>query len=140
VLEHWAIQAQKPRRSRKGFAVLSEPPADDGDGDRHGDDDGRPGLPLSNARLGMLMFGAETMFWLTIGRFGVSSPIKRPADLPSLPVGVTSINTFASSMRPHYVARPACHTHRTAQSAIRFGVYGFLGVAFLTIQAMNGCS
>ena len=40
------------------------PPDDFGHGDGHGDDEGRPAPPLSNARLAMLMLlGTETMFF-----------------------------------------------------------------------------
>src|SRR5262245_60462791 len=75
-----------------------EPP-DDGDGDRHGDDDDRRGTSLNNARLGMLIFlGAETMFFAgLLGAFlvyRVANETWPPMSMPRLPVEVTGINTL----------------------------------------------
>ena len=76
-----------------------EPPDDYGDGDRHGDDDDQRGAPLSNARLGMLIFlGAETMFFAgLVGAFLVYRTANEtwpPMSMPHLPVQVTGINTL----------------------------------------------
>ena len=72
MLEQWRDTGSEAGTLTQGPPpFFPEPPGDDGDGDRHGDDDGRPGPPLSNAWLGMLMFlGAETMFFAgLIGSF-----------------------------------------------------------------------
>src|SRR5262250_1552958 len=76
-----------------------EPPDDDDDGDRHGDDDDHRGTPLSNARLGMLIFlGAETMFFAgLVGAFLVYRMANEPwppMAMPNLPVEVTGVNTL----------------------------------------------
>jgi heme/copper-type cytochrome/quinol oxidase subunit 3 len=118
-----------------------EPPDDDGDGDRHGDDDGYSGPPLSNARLGMLMFlGAETMFFAgLIGSFlvfRVATQMWPPPTLPSLPVGVTGINTLILllSAITMWRAQRAIRTGQR-QGGIRFlGYTVLLGAAFLGIQ------
>ena len=118
-----------------------EPPGDDGDGDRHGDDDRRPEPPLSNAWLGMLMFlGAETMFFAgLIGSFlvfRVANQTWPPLALPSLPVGVTGANTLIllCSAITMWCAQRAIRAGQH-QRGLRFlGSTGLLGVAFLAIQ------
>jgi heme/copper-type cytochrome/quinol oxidase subunit 3 len=118
-----------------------EPPGDDGDGDRHGDDDGRPDPPLSNAWLGMLMFlGAETMFFAgLIGSFlvfRVANQTWPPPTLPSLPVGVTGINTgiLLLSAITMWRAQRAIRTGQHQAGVCFLGYTIFLGVAFLSIQ------
>jgi cytochrome c oxidase subunit III len=142
VLEHWSDTGSEATTLPQGPPpFFPEPPHDDGDGDRHGDDDGRPGPPLSNARLGMLMFlGAETMLFAgLIGSFlvfRVANQTWPPPTLPSLPVGVTGINTLIL-LYSALTMRRAQRAIRTGQrqSGIRFlGYTVFLGVAFLTIQ------
>src|SRR5215217_2821542 len=76
-----------------------EPPDDDGDGDRYGDDHDHRSTPLSNARLGMLIFlGAETMFFAgLVGAFLVyrmANVTWPPMAMPRLPVAVTGVNTL----------------------------------------------
>src|SRR5438128_5268812 len=95
-----------------------EPPDDDGDGDRHGDDDDHHGAPLSNARLGMLVFlGAETMFFAgLVGAFLVyrmANETWPPMAMPRLPVVVTGINTL--------ILLYSAVTIRLANRAIRLG-------------------
>ena len=118
-----------------------EPPDDDGDGDRHGDDDDHRGTPLSNARLGMLVFlGAETMFFAgLVGAFLVyrmANETWPPMSMPRLPVEVTGINTL--------ILLYSASTMWRANRAIRLGqqqqlrrmlLYtAVLGLVFLTIQ------
>ena len=103
--------------------------------------DGRQEPPVSNARLGMLMFlGAEAMFFGgLIGAFLVfrlGSTTWPPAGQPYLPVGVTGFNTV--------VLLFSAYTMRCAIGAIRAGnrqglvrsllVTALLGVIFLGVQ------
>jgi len=81
-------------------------------------DDGRWGPPVSNARLGMLMFlGAEAMFFAgLIGAFLVfrfGSVMWPPPGQPYLPVGVTGVNTA--------ILLFSAYTMRRALLAIRGG-------------------
>src|SRR5262249_16526120 len=118
-----------------------EPPDDDGDGDRHGDDDDHRGTPLSNARLGMLIFlGAETMFFAgLVGAFLVyrmANETWPPMTMPRLPVEVTGINTL--------ILLYSAVTMWLANRAIRLGQQralapmllrtAVLGVVFLVVQ------
>jgi len=103
--------------------------------------DGRPGQPVSNARLGMLIFlGAEAMFFAgLIGAFLVfrfGSEAWPPPGQPVLPVGVTGVNTV--------ILLCSAYTMRSALGAIRGanrnGLVGWLlitallGATFLGIQ------
>jgi len=118
-----------------------EPPDDDGNGDRHGDDDDHRGASLSNARLGMLIFlGAETMFFAgLLGAFivyRVANETWPPMSMPRLPVEVTGINTL--------ILLYSASTMWRANRAIRLGQQqalrrmlrntAVLGVIFLTVQ------
>ena len=94
-----SVEEKLPGRSQtQGPPPFSpEPPDDFGDGDSSGDDFSGP--PLSNARVGMLVFlGAETMFFAglisTFLVFRLGHQIWPPAALPRLPVEVTGINTL----------------------------------------------
>src|SRR5215831_9187266 len=105
-------------RSQGPPPFAPEPPDDDGDGDRHGDDDDHRGTPLSNARLGMLIFlGAETMFFAgLVGAFLVyrmANETWPPMTMPRLPVEVTGVNTL--------ILLYSAATMRLAHRAIRFG-------------------
>lgn len=124
---------------------IPDPPDDedgdwhDEDGDRH--DDGQDESPLSNARVGMLLFlAAETMFFAAlIGAFLVyrlANPTWPPPALPRLPVLVTGVNTL--------ILLYSAVTMWQAQRLIRTGVQQqgvrlllftwILGVTFLLIQ------
>lgn len=118
-----------------------EPPDDFGGGDdRHGDD-GQSGRPLSNARLGMMMFlGAESMFFAgLIGAFlvfRVANQTWPPPTFPKLPILITGVNTL-------FLLYSAL-TMQQALKAIRRGLQGrgiyllmltaVFGVVFLAIQ------
>jgi heme/copper-type cytochrome/quinol oxidase subunit 3 len=118
-----------------------EPPDDYGHGDRHGDDDDQRGAPLSNARLGMLIFlGAETMFFAgLVGAFLVYRTANEtwpPMSMPRLPAEVTGINTL--------ILLYSAATMWRASRAIRVGQQqeltrmllhtAILGVVFLSVQ------
>jgi cytochrome c oxidase subunit III len=131
--------AVRPRT--QGPPPFSPEPPDDGDGDRYGDDDDRRGTPLSNARLGMLIFlGAETMFFAgLIGAFvvyRVANETWPPMSMPRLPAEVTGLNTF--------ILLYSAATMWLANRAIRRGQQqtltrmllrtAVLGVIFLMVQ------
>lgn len=118
-----------------------EPPDGPDGGGPHGDDDGSSGSPISNARLGMIMFlGAETMFFAgLIGSFlvfRVANEPWPPPTFPRLPIVVTGINTL--------LLLYSAVTMWQAQQAIRTGwqrrgvrlllATAILGVTFLAIQ------
>ena len=129
------------RTRPQGPPPFSPEPPDDGDGDRYGDDDDHRGTPLSNARLGMLIFlGAETMFFAgLVGAFLVyrmANETWPPMSMPLLPVGVTGINTL--------ILLCSAATMWRANRAIRIGQQqtltrmllrtAVLGVIFLMVQ------
>ncbi len=104
-------------------------------------DDHRGEPPVSNARLGMLMFlGAEVMFFAgLIGAFLVlrlGSTIWPPPGQPYLPVGVTGVNTA--------ILLFSAYTMHRAVRAIRGGnrqglvswllITALLGMIFLGVQ------
>lgn len=118
-----------------------DPPDGPDDGDPFGDDDGSHDPPISNARLGVLMFlGAETMFFAgLIGSFlvfRVANTTWPPPMFPRLPILVTGVNTL--------LLLYSAVTMWTALQAIRSGamprcvrflsITAVLGVVFLAIQ------
>jgi heme/copper-type cytochrome/quinol oxidase subunit 3 len=118
-----------------------KPPDDSDGGDRHGDGDDHGGPPLSNGRLGMLIFlAAETMFFAgLIGAFlmyRISNQVWPPPTLPRLPIFVTGINTI--------ILLYSAITMWRAQRMIRTGVQHrgasllsltcVLGIIFLAVQ------
>jgi cytochrome c oxidase subunit 3 len=117
-----------------------EPPDDSGHDGWPGDDHGQTRPPLSNGRLGMLMFlGAETMFFAgLVGAFlvfRVASQAWPPPTLPSLPVMTTGFNTLILL----YSAVTMWHAQRAIRMARRHGMRfltltALLGVTFLVIQ------
>src|SRR5919199_2393775 len=118
-----------------------EPPDDDGDGDRHGDDDDHRGTPLSNARLGMLVFlGAETMFFAgLVGAFLVyrmANETWPPMSMPRLPVEVTGLNTLILlySATTMWRANRALRNGQQQQLRRMLLYTAVLGLVFLTIQ------
>jgi heme/copper-type cytochrome/quinol oxidase subunit 3 len=141
-LERWRNGRAKTGVLTQGPPPFSpEPPDDFGDGDHHGDEAGRPGPPISNARLGMVMLlGAETMFFAgLIGAFLVfrlANQTWPPPTLPSLPVGVTGLNTLILL----YSALTMWHAQRairmeSRQRGVRLLLFTvLLGVTFLAIQ------
>ncbi len=117
------------------------PPDDDGDGGRYDDDGGPRGTPLSNARLGLLIFlGAETMFFAgLVGAFLVyrlANETWPPMAMPRLPVEITGLNTL--------ILLYSAWTMAAANRAMRYGEgqratrlllrTALLGVTFLLVQ------
>ena len=118
-----------------------EPPDDDGDGDRHGDDDDHRSTPLSNARLGMLIFlGAETMFFAgLVGAFLVyrmANETWPPMAMPRLPVEVTGVNTLILlySAATMWLANRAIRLGQQQTLARMLLRTAVLGVVFLVVQ------
>ncbi len=97
--------------------------------------------PISNARLGMVIFLAfESMFFAALIAaylvFRVRTTIWPPSDLPQLPLAVTWMNTgvlFASvfTMR---LARAAHRAGRRDELARTLLATGLLGTVFLAVQ------
>jgi len=118
-----------------------EPPDDRGGDGPHGDDGQQHRPPISNARLGMIMFlGAESMFFAgLIGAFLVyrlSHETWPPLTLPRLPIAITGVNTLillysAVSM---WRAQGLLRTARQAEGVRLLLLTVVLGVIFLGIQ------
>ncbi|MFQ5960839.1 MAG: heme-copper oxidase subunit III [Candidatus Methylomirabilales bacterium] len=103
--------------------------------------DGPARRPISNARLGMLIFlGAEAMFFAgLIGAFLVfrlGSATWPPAGQPYLPVGVTGVNTVILLLSAYTMRRAV----RAIRGGNRQGLVGWLlmtallGTIFLGVQ------
>ena len=139
----------RPREARDDRAPdrrerLPGPPArHDGNGD--GEPEPSPGgLPLSNARLGMLMlFGGETMFFggLVIAflqlRLGVA--VWPPPGQPRLPIGLTGVNTLVLLASSWTLARALRAVRAGDQAELLRGLgwtWG-LGALFLVIQGVE---
>jgi len=141
-LENLAEDAVAVRTRTQGPPPFSpEPPDDYGDGDRPGDDDDHPGAPLSNARLGMLIFlGAETMFFAgLVGAFLVyrtANATWPPMAMPRLPVEVTGVNTLILlySAATMWLASRAIRLGQQQQLARMLLRTAVLGVVFLIVQ------
>ena len=138
------VTTEVPLRPQGPPPFFPEPPDDFGDGDRYGDGDERSGPPLSNARLGLLIFlGAETMFFSgLIGTFLVfrlAHEVWPPASLPRLPIVVTGVNTL--------ILLYSAYTMWRANRAIRAGAHRdavnmllattVLGGTFLVVQGFE---
>jgi heme/copper-type cytochrome/quinol oxidase subunit 3 len=123
------------------------PPAPPARHDGNGDGESRPGseaLPLSNARLGMLMLlGGETMFFgglvIAFLQLRLGAPEWPPPGQPRLPIGLTAVNTLvllASSWTLVRALRAVRADDRT--SFVRWlGWTWGLGVLFLVIQSIE---
>jgi heme/copper-type cytochrome/quinol oxidase subunit 3 len=118
-----------------------DPPDGPDDGEPFGDDDGRQDSPMSNARLGMMMFlGAETMFFAgLIGSFlvfRVANSTWPPLMFPKLPIVVTGVNTLLLlySAVTMWMAQRALRSGMM-QRCVQFLLYtALLGTVFLAIQ------
>lgn len=119
----------------------SDPPDSPGDDEPFGDDGEPRGVPINNARLGMIMLlGAETMFFAgLVGSFlvfRVANTMWPPPMFPQLPVLVTGVNTLFLL----YSAVTMCLAQRAIQlgEVTRCGrmllVTLGLGLLFLGIQ------
>lgn len=118
-----------------------EPPGGSGGDDRFGDDDDHAGRPLSNAKLGLLIFlAAETMFFAGLIAsflvFRVPTEVWPPATLPRLPLGVTGVNTLIllASALTMWRAKTAIQSGRQHRLVRMLLVTAALGVTFLLVQ------
>jgi heme/copper-type cytochrome/quinol oxidase subunit 3 len=123
------------------------PPAPPAHHDGNGDGEPRPssdGLPLSNARLGMLMLlGGETMFFgglvIAFLQLRLGAPVWPPPGQPRLPLGLTAVNTLillASSwalVRALRAVRSGDHASLWRWLSWTWG----LGALFLVIQGIE---
>ena len=140
-LEGLVVDPVDVRARPQGPPPFSPEPPDDGDGDRYGDDGDHRSTPLSNARLGMLVFlGAETMFFAgLVGAFlvyRIANEPWPPMAMPNLPVEVTGLNTL--------ILLYSAATMWLANRAIRLGQQqtltrmllrtAVLGIVFLVVQ------
>jgi cytochrome c oxidase subunit III len=136
-----AVEATAERRARTQGPppFFPEPPDDFDGGDSSGDDFSGP--PISNARVGMLVFlGAETMFFAglisTFLVFRLGHQVWPPAALPRLPVEVTGINTLILLGSAYTMWRALRAIRLAAQHRfVRMLLYTVvLGMVFLGIQ------
>jgi cytochrome c oxidase subunit III len=115
--------------------------------DRNGDGEPRPGsegLPISNARLGMLMLlGGETMFFggLVIAflhlRLGAS--VWPPPGQPRLPIGLTAVNTLILLASSWALVRAGRAVRADDRAGLVRGLswtWG-LGALFLVVQGVE---
>jgi len=100
-----------------------------------------PGLPISNARLAMVIFLAfETMLFAAFIAaflvFRLSATAWPPADLPSLPIAVTWLNTFVLIASGYAMSRAVRGLRRADQRQLERGLMaaGILGSLFLAVQ------
>lgn len=117
------------------------PPDERGGGGPHGDDEQRQQPPISNARLGMMMFlGAETMFFAGLmGAFLVyrlSNATWPPLALPRLPIVITGVNTsiLLYSAVSMWRAQGLLRSGRQTEGVRFLLLTAALGVIFLSIQ------
>ena len=97
--------------------------------------------PISNARLGMVIFlGAEMMFFVgLIGAFitfRLGSPIWPPVDQPRLPIGVTGVNTAILLFSAYWMFRALRAPRQGNQQGLAVGLLttALLGTIFLGVQ------
>ena len=97
--------------------------------------------PISNARIGMVIFLAfESMFFAALIAayliFRLRTAIWPPADLPSLPLVVTWINTGVLALSAYTMARAraAQRAGQRSQLEHRLAATALLGSLFLVVQ------
>ena len=124
-------------RSESPPPVFPAPPfGDDGDGR-----DDRPEPPISNARLGVILFiGAEGMFFAGLLSaflvFRTGSTVWPPPFQPRLPIVVTAVNTCIllwSSYTMHRALR-AIRRGNAVELVDWLAVTALLGIIFLSVQ------
>jgi heme/copper-type cytochrome/quinol oxidase subunit 3 len=141
VMEKTDDTLEKLRTLPAGPPFGPRPPQGPDDGEPHGDDDDAGGAPISNARLGMMMFlGAETMFFAgLVGSFLVfrfAHATWPPPTFPQLPIVVTGINTLflLYSAITMWQAQQLMRDDMRQQSVRMLGYTAILGILFLVIQ------
>ena len=143
VLDLEVRSRERRRAPERGGRPPDPPRRHAGNGD--GDPPPRPeGLPLSNARLGMLMLlGGETMFFggliVAFLQLRLGAPVWPPPGQPRLPVGLTAMNTLvllASSWALVRALRAARADDRAGLARWLGWTWG-LGALFLVIQGVE---
>jgi heme/copper-type cytochrome/quinol oxidase subunit 3 len=145
------LDLKTPPRERDPRALVphrgGRPPAPparhdgNGDGEPHS---GSEGLPISNARLGMLMLlGGETMFFgglvIAFLQLRLGAAVWPPPGQPRLPLGLTAVNTLVLLASSWTLV---CAT-RAVRSGDRSGLVRWLGwtwglgALFLVIQGVE---
>ena len=124
-----------------------QPPAPPERHDSNGDGEPRPGsegLPISNARLGMLMLlGGETMFFgglvIAFLHLRLGALVWPPPGQPRLPIGLTAVNTLillASSWALVHAVRAVRADDRAGLVRWLSWTWG-LGALFLVVQGVE---
>jgi cytochrome c oxidase subunit III len=137
----------RSRERRRAPERGGRPPGPPWRHDGNGDGEPHPsseGLPLSNARLGMLMLlGGETMFFggliVAFLQLRLGAPVWPPPGQPRLPIGLTAVNTLvllASSWALVRALRAARADDRAGLARWLGWTWG-LGALFLVIQGVE---
>lgn len=142
-LEVRSREARHDRAPERAGRPPGPPERHDGNGDGE-----RPpsseGLPLSNARLGMLMLlGGETMFFgglvIAFLQLRLGAPVWPPPGQPRLPIGLTAVNTLVLLASSGALVRALRAVRAGDQTGLVRGLgwtWG-LGVLFLVIQGIE---
>jgi heme/copper-type cytochrome/quinol oxidase subunit 3 len=140
------VRSREARRDRAPDGG-GRPPVPPVRHDDHGDGEppARPeGLPLSNARLGMLMLlGGETMFFgglvIAFLQLRLGAEVWPPPGQPRLPIGLTAVNTLVLVASSWTLTRALRAVEADDRAGLVRGLawtWG-LGVLFLAIQGIE---
>jgi heme/copper-type cytochrome/quinol oxidase subunit 3 len=136
-------EARREHRHDAGWLPPAPPGRHEGNG--NGEPPASPeGLPISNARLGMLMLlGGETMFFgglvIAFLQLRLGAADWPPAGQPRLPIGLTAVNTLVLLASSWMLVRALRAVRAGDQGALvrRLGWTWALGVLFLFIQGVE---